>query len=568
MDRGRATSLGVEYDPNHQVFGPTETYIVPTFITHRLEPLTLPPGGALLVIDADALKRIGRRVFGDKLRHMNLPALREGHKIQVTGTAMPKTYMLPPDKYLHQQAQSQKLRDSIAAMVAKKASETVIDSVTGEKRTKRVLVITNLPVRLELSGEVAEHEKSVTWQGATLTHFGAYIGANDWKLFDVVYIIGREQPQPQAVERIARAIYADTNAELTFPGAYVKERRGYDMRDGTSRYADVQIHPEPMVQEIVELIRERMSAQGIDRLRLMWRDGRSVEVFVVCDIPLPGVVVDRLVKLPHLLVGGSRFERAWLERGILPLGARDLHRMFPALWESEAAAKQALLTETANGMKLQIESISKSIPFKISYRLADQHGKDSTAWIDPVRHPDQRAALEAALGPLSKFTSSGITGTMAASVGEFTAAGTGVVSISVRAIADALLAAFDAHAFGDVGAAGAVDAQIGEFVVVRDDELPSGGPEGAFTSAAVGSLESTRTMVIDGVTVWITADGRRWLQEPASAPLGAVPAMIRVSGAAELYEPGAWLRPGGAAPWSGLLVGGRAIESIGLRLAA
>ncbi|MEI7609518.1 MAG: hypothetical protein WCJ64_19225, partial [Rhodospirillaceae bacterium] len=259
---------------------------------------------------------------------------------------MSKTYLLP--KYAHQQAQSQKLRDSIAAMVAQKAAETMIDQVTGETRTKRVLVITNLPVRLALTGELTGYEKSVQWQGAVLTHFGAYIGANDWKLFDAVYIIGREQPQPQAAERIARAIYADTSEDIRFPGQYVSQRRGYDMRDGTSRYADVPVHPEPMVQEIVELIRERMSGQGIDRLRLMWPDGRSVEVFVVCDIPLPGVVVDRLTKLPDLLAGGTRFERAWRERGILPLGGRDLHRMFPDLWESEEAARAALKREPVN----------------------------------------------------------------------------------------------------------------------------------------------------------------------------------------------------------------------------
>ena len=564
MDRGRKNSIGVEFDPKYPIRGALEPTFVPMFLTHRLEPLTLPAGGALLVIDADAVKQRGRRVFGDKLRHMNLPALREGHKTQVTGTAMSKTYLLPPEKYHHQQAQSQKLRDSIAAMVAKKATESVTDRVTGETRTKRVLVITNLPVRQAFTGERTEYEKSVEWQGATLTHFGAYIGANDWKQFDVVYIIGREQPQPQAAERIARAIYADTTEELTFPGRYVVERRGYDIRDGSSGYADVQVHPERLVQDIVELIRERMSAQGLDRLRLMWADGRSVEVVVVCDIPLPGVIVDRLIPLPHLLVGGSRFERAWLERGILPLGGRDLHRLFPALWATEVAAKQALAVEQVNGMNLQLESIGKTIPLKIAYRLVGQRGPlDSTALIDPDRHHDPRDALEAALGPLSKFTIiDPVIGTTAASIGEFAAAGTGVVSISVRAIADALLGAFDASMWGD--------ALIGDFIVVGDDDEPSGGSGGgiaAFAAAASGNLESTRTVTIDGMTVWITPDGRRWFQEPPAAP-PAPRRIIRYSGEPALDSPARWLRPGGAAPWSGLTVGGRAVESVGVRRAA
>ncbi|MEI7610301.1 MAG: hypothetical protein WCJ64_23220 [Rhodospirillaceae bacterium] len=198
-------------------------------------------------------------------------------------------------------------------------------------------------------------------------------------------------------------------------------------------------------------------------------------------------------------------------------------------------------------------------PLTSTYRLVGQRGPlDSTAWIDPARHPDPRAALEAVLGPLSKFTISGplVTGTMAESVGEFMSAGTGVVNIPVRAIADALLAAFDGYAWGDVGAGGMVDSLIGGFVVVGDDNVPS------------GKLESTRTVTIDGVKVWITADGRRWFKEPVSEPLNAVPAVIRVSGAPELDAPGQWLRRGGDAPWSGFTIGGRPVESVGVGLAA
>ncbi|MEI7609517.1 MAG: hypothetical protein WCJ64_19220 [Rhodospirillaceae bacterium] len=98
MDRGRVNSLGVEYDPHYPISGASEPTFIPMFITHRLEPLTLPAGGALLVIDADASKRIGRRVFGDKLRHMNLPALREGHKTQNTGDGHSHVQNLPAAK--------------------------------------------------------------------------------------------------------------------------------------------------------------------------------------------------------------------------------------------------------------------------------------------------------------------------------------------------------------------------------------------------------------------------------------------------------------------------------------
>ena len=89
---------------------------------------------------------------------------------------------------------------------------------------------------------------------------------------------------------------------------------------------------------------------------------------------------------------------------------------------------------------------------------------------------------------------------------------------------------------------------------------PSGGP--------AGGTVATRKVTIAGVTVWITADGRRWLKEPARAPLGAVPAATRVSGAPSACAIGDMLRPGGVAPWLGLTIGGRMIESVGFAVAA
>ncbi len=74
-----------------------------------------------------------------------------------------------------------------------------------------------------------------------------------------------------AVEGMARAIWADDPAPLTLPGEYVEEPRGYRMRDGRLTGVVAHVHPDPRVQRVLELKRERETGQAIDRLRLIHR---------------------------------------------------------------------------------------------------------------------------------------------------------------------------------------------------------------------------------------------------------------------------------------------------------
>ena len=137
----------------------------------------------------------------------------------------------------------------------------------------------------------------------------------------------------------------------------------------------------------------------------MYPDERNVEVIVISNLPIPSLTVDRLVTLRDLLNEGSRWERAWRETGILPLGARDLHKAFPTLWMTVEVARKALQRAGVNGDNLLIGSISKMSPLTLAYRLKNQRGpRDSVAIMDATRHPDPRAALEAVVGPLAAFS--------------------------------------------------------------------------------------------------------------------------------------------------------------------
>jgi hypothetical protein len=95
---------------------------------------------------------------------------------------------------------------------------------------------------------------------------------------------------------------------------------------------------------VVEQIREAEMIQAIDRLRLVHNEKRKT-VYILCNIPLD-FPVDELVTWNQLT--GDRLlsdalaeceERGW---DALPLAAKELCRLFPALWATSKAAERWL----------------------------------------------------------------------------------------------------------------------------------------------------------------------------------------------------------------------------------
>jgi hypothetical protein len=262
-----------------------------------------------------------------------------------------------------------------------------------------------LPVRRAFTGETAAKLPiSVELDGAVWTHFGRVLGVNDWSDFDVVIVVGREQMPPEAAERVARAVYCDDPDELNLTGEYITEVRGHRLASGKLAGVEVAVHPDPRVQGIVERSRERGICQAIDRLRLI--HGRpDREVIILCDLPLPGIVVDQYVPLREILDGGTRYQRAWEATGVLPTGAAHLAAAHPELWRSRNAAKEWMKVHGGvTGVEVQLDTYCTSTPVKIAYRPVDRRGGPvSHAYVDAGRHPDLRAGLEAAIGRVSHF---------------------------------------------------------------------------------------------------------------------------------------------------------------------
>jgi hypothetical protein len=169
-------------------------------------------------------------------------------------------------------------------------------------REAKTLVVTNKPVRRALTGEDERGSlsSSAQYRGADIAHFGNLRGSNEFEGHDTVIILGRDEPTVHDAERRAMAIWYDTQEpirriEPDFRGRYNYRTatRRYLMRDGSTRPANVSLHPDPRVQAVVEQGREAEMVQAIDRLRLIHTEKRKT-VYILCSIPLD-LPIDELV---------------------------------------------------------------------------------------------------------------------------------------------------------------------------------------------------------------------------------------------------------------------------------
>jgi hypothetical protein len=223
--------------------------------------------------------------------------------------------------------------------------------IEGIAQGSRTLVVTNKRVRCQLTDEDADAALPISakFGNADVAHFGNIRGSNEFENHDTLIILGRNEPRVAAAEKSAMAIWYDTkepierispshNGRVNYP----KKFRPYTIRDNSETVERVSVHPDPRVQAVVEQVREAEMLQAIDRLRLIHSERRKA-VYILCNIPLD-IPVDEFVTWKQL-VGDQRLAAALTKcdaRGwdALPLAPRELHRLFPGLWETEKAAKR------------------------------------------------------------------------------------------------------------------------------------------------------------------------------------------------------------------------------------
>jgi len=245
--------------------------------------------------------------------------------------------------------------------------------------------------------------------GAQAAHFGALRGRNIWEDCRKVVTVGRDQPSPAAVERIARAYAARDAAPFESLGAapYPEEPRGIRTLSGAGRAIAVAYHPNAWADRVLRQIRDAEIEQAIDRIRPIFKD-EPVEIVVMSPVAL-NLTVDHVTEWKDYRKGGSRIERAIAQARVIPLSSREAARLLPEIWNGEKTARddfegEGLSRHSLNRtFYLQFDAIRN---FTIAtYRViarAGQRAHEHKALI--AAPPDQaRAVLESLTGPLRDF---------------------------------------------------------------------------------------------------------------------------------------------------------------------
>jgi hypothetical protein len=394
--RGEANGITLEPDAHIGVGGRHKrTAVVTVYYRKRIRAGENVP---ILSLDASADHGINKRFCGERLENAPARIRRNAYVVQTYGKSFSRQSITGCD------SSGEPLSDAKLAEAQRLQAEIVefINALPGD-----VAVMVNKPVEELLSPRLRE--------GVYTGHYGALRGRNEWQRCNTIVAVGRDQPRPFSVEQDARSLCFDDDEPLQITGEYVLEPRRLRLTGNRPPViSEVRVHPDRRVQALLETYRERENEQAIDRARLI-HNKLPKTVYVLSNLVLD-IDVDMVVSWPDLRAGGNRYIRAWIDTGILPSGAADLHRAHPSLWASVKAAERYLERYAISTPNIPtIDTVGEAGVLVCSYRRQGQRGSPSTAFICPRRHPDPRAALEAVLGPLAEFAVIGGERSMAAS---------------------------------------------------------------------------------------------------------------------------------------------------------
>ena len=362
----------------------------------RLRKLHGIAGASVLLLDGTGNPALNRAVFGTRLRHVECRIEREAHVTGTTGRSYSRQSATGLDAFGRpmpgKETAARRLRQEVAAIAARQPGLCLIAA----------------PKAVE-EAFAADHPDAA----AAVAHFGALRGRNAWEGCESAVVLGQTALSVADVEDLARGYLArDPQAFISYaepvpadwpvqgwPFRCTRMRR---MRDGSVWPVEVAIHPDPRVQAVYEQVREAECLQAADRVRPVFNRRK----LVLLNSLVLDVTYDRIMPHRELAAGGTRWEQAMAATGIVPLGPADLHRMHPAIFKTESIARAWLDDPRLRGGRTQIGyHLGNPPPYR--YRRKGQPGSPTRALIDPRRHSDPHAALEAVLGPLALFEALG-----------------------------------------------------------------------------------------------------------------------------------------------------------------
>jgi len=233
--------------------------------------------------------------------------------------------------------------------------------------------------------------------------FNKLAGHDQHKDANLVAIIGAPRVRPEIPERLAAALTGrPPTVEIERGGWYPKAdaHRLIRRSDGAITRIATQTdrHPDPMVERIRWQITEGQLEQAVGRARGCNRTPDNPVTVLVLGDPVLTVPVDRFTTDEETRV--TPFERMLLAGGVGFTSGAMASRAYPELWKSADSAKKAF-QRSAGQSPESILTGECPVLRQVTFNLAIQGSKPSSALWDPSKVSDIRVWLEARLGPLA-----------------------------------------------------------------------------------------------------------------------------------------------------------------------
>jgi len=171
----------------------------------------------------------------------------------------------------------------------------------------------------------------------------------------------------------------------------------------------VRVHPDDRIREIQMQHRECCTRQLVERLRLARAHYRK-RVILACNIPVPGLPVDNLVRFDDLLPRtdrlGSALQEATRGQRTLILAAKELPKCAPASFSNEKAA-ETWLARTRKNPRAAMNDINSGVrgfgllAARIRRDVPRARLEICLVLVRPGECP--RTVIEAAHGPLRDY---------------------------------------------------------------------------------------------------------------------------------------------------------------------
>ena len=323
---------------------------------------------------------------------------------QLHGRDWPKTALVPDDYCKHDKQEGERRL---------KNSEAVRSAAWREARGRRGRVLV-----------VAQKAVETYWKQAgpipgnvEMAHHNNVAGRDEWGPqpgkpgVELTIIVGRTQPRPGDVERIAEALTG--KAVSTRCSRYDRQDAAIQLADGTAISADADRHPDPLAEAIRWQICEGELIQILGRPRgVMRTSANPTEVLLLTDRPLP-LPIDEVVGWDALAPNPGDLMMG--QGGVAFDDAADASRAYPNLWPdrsdpdgkrgSPAAARQAFHRARCVTNPYGVNSIGEChAPLRrATYQRAGAGKRPACLTFDPAAVPEAelRDWLEERVGPLA-----------------------------------------------------------------------------------------------------------------------------------------------------------------------